>query len=116
MSTWILCEDTLTGQRMAMPAATTGVSFDMRKIKEEARTMRKTPPVHPGHIIHAILRGEDPSEVEGEVDERLLRAWESAEALLWPGGGGHFPARGIRTTDSWDEVVDYTSTPSEKKS
>ena len=87
---WILCENIMSGMRVALPMLTTGISFDMEAIRREVVTQNIS-----------------------SINPNVANSWNTAEAIVYPGGlagpGVHFPAKNIQATELWSEVIAYTS-------
>ena len=132
---WILCTDVRDGQRIAFPEQQAAISFDPSSFQESIRSRaRKSSRVQQPLIdriraemqlqglpdndrdardfleqLEAHMEGIS-THVQGELRELLDKAKkaETTEAIVW--FGTHvFPVRGVRTTDKWEEVQDYTS-------
>ncbi len=117
---WILCTDCTDGQRMAFPAASTAISYDMREHKRHTRElMQQAEGLQPNPMAVAAALGQRESlesiTARSEDEKvKLISRYKrilSAEAVLLFGARaeGVIAVRGLHFTDSWEAVEMYTN-------
>lgn len=116
---WILCTDCTDGQRMAFPAISTAISFDMRgyrkNIREQMKQAENMQP-NPMALASAMAQKESVESIHARSEEekaavlaRYKRVLSAEAILIFSGREGVIAVRGVHFATDFKAVELYTS-------